>query len=182
MLKKITTLLIAATLLITTGTNAEMGKDCKPCGKGCWRWEPPKHYVRFRRCYYGCPAVETCGKTHWVLPCATTACTSYTQCSMPTTGVAPPVTVYTATSCSKCSVTVNPLRCTTVVVCNPARTSCAASYASVSSMTFSTITSAVTITPSDDVQQGAAVASFDPNVSLWIAIAIASVAFFGILA
>lgn len=182
MLKNIITIFVATAALLVSVAKAEMGKDCRPCGNGRWRWEPPQQYVRFRRCYYGCPAVVTCGTTHWVLPCATTSC-SWTSCPLPTTGVAP-VTITTATTCSKCSITVNPLRCTTVVVCNPAKTSCAASFASVSSMTFSTITSAVTLIPTNtsSAQQGAAVSNYDGNLPLWIAIAIASVAFFGILA
>lgn len=140
------------------------GKNKKNC---CFK--PPKNCVRFKKCFHGCPAVVTCSTTNFILPVTnSTMSISVTSVSIPTSGVVPPAVVTSQTSqasasCTTCTVTVNPVSCTTVVVCNPARTSCPASFSTLTNMSISsTLTSSRTINITDpSIVIGAAAGSFE---------------------
>lgn len=140
----------------------------------CHEWHPPREVTRFRRCYYGCPRVERGPCSYYVLPDAISCSLSsiMTVVSMVhTTGVTPITTVQT---CSACTQTVNPIGCTSLVVCNPVQTSCAASYANFgSTLSFSTSSGTTTVGTS---QSAGAVSLSGSNGSVAVLLALGAIA------
>jgi hypothetical protein len=141
-------------------------------------WQPPRDVTNFSRCYHGCQQVVRDRCTYPVLPCATTCSFSslLTKVSIHTTGVTPVTTVQT---CTSCTVTVAPIGCTTLVVCNPAQTTCDASFASYgSTLQFSTSDSTLTADPPGSTQSAAAASLHSvSNVNAFIVLVLSALVF-----